>query len=289
MKVFISWSGEESHQVGLIFRDWLPSVIQNVDPYLSSEDIDKGVRWSTDISKELEKSAYGIICVTKTNLEAPWLNFEAGALSKSFEKSRVSPFLFGVKRVEVKGPLLQFQSTTYEKKDILKLLQSINSADETACLDEARLEEVFKVWWPSLKEKLDELLKKKQGAGKKTASSEEDKGPSPEILEEILELVRTQQKLLRNPEALFPPDYVKYVLRGVEGRSRGHPAFRSLRRHWMDLNELLTSFEGEETIPLSVIREYVEKMSSPLDYIFNRYGGSPNRTREESRSYGGKP
>jgi len=42
MKVFISWSGELSHKVARIFRDWLPNVVQILEPYVSSEDIDKG-------------------------------------------------------------------------------------------------------------------------------------------------------------------------------------------------------------------------------------------------------
>lgn len=92
MKVFLSWSGELSHRVACAFRDWLPSVLQSVSPYVSSEDIDKGARWSTDISKELERSAYGIIVVTHEDIDAPWVNFEAGALSKTVEKSKVSPF-----------------------------------------------------------------------------------------------------------------------------------------------------------------------------------------------------
>ena len=99
MKVFISWSGDLSHKVAIVIRDWLPAILQYVEPYVSSEDIDKGVRWSSDISKELDNSKFGILCVTKENFEAPWLNFEAGALGKSFETGRVSPFLLWYRTV----------------------------------------------------------------------------------------------------------------------------------------------------------------------------------------------
>jgi len=77
MKVFLSWSGDLSHKVAIIFRDWLPSVLQFVEPYVSSEDIDKGARWSTDIAKELEESSFGILFITKDNIEAPWVNFDS--------------------------------------------------------------------------------------------------------------------------------------------------------------------------------------------------------------------
>lgn len=102
MKVFLSWSGELSHKIALELREWLPFVIQSIEPYVSSEDIDKGTRWSIDIAKELEDSSFGILCVTPQNLNAPWLNFEAGALSKAFENSFVSPFLFGLKPSDLK-------------------------------------------------------------------------------------------------------------------------------------------------------------------------------------------
>src|SRR5436305_948866 len=97
MNVFIGWSGATSHKVALALRDWLPSVIQYAKPWVSSEDIAKGGRWSSDLAKELETSKFGVICVTRENWNLPWINFEAGALSKELDQAGVSPLLFDVK------------------------------------------------------------------------------------------------------------------------------------------------------------------------------------------------
>lgn len=196
MKVFISWSGNKSHKVGLIFRDWLPSVIQNLEPYVSSEDIDKGARWSTDIAKELEDSTFGILCVTKENLHAPWLSFEAGALSKTMDKAFVSPFLFDIKRSEVNGPILQFQSTIFNKEDIKKLVYTLNKACGEGGLQENRLEKAFGVWYPTLETELNKLRDVSESDESEIISEDH----SSTILEEILELSRDNQKLLRNPD-----------------------------------------------------------------------------------------
>lgn len=212
LKVFLSWSGEVSRQVALVFRDWLPSVLQSVTPYVSSEDIDKGTRWSSDIASELNDSHYGIIVVTKENIKAPWINFEAGALSKHIDKSHVSPFLFNLKRSEVDGPLLQFQSTIYSKEDIKKLVESINSSLGEEALEQIRLDKVFEVWWMELKNSLD-ILQQVEESVESTSVSEANIFPSSEILEEILDLVRNQQKILRSPTDLLPPDYLNQAIR----------------------------------------------------------------------------
>lgn len=209
MKVFLSWSGHKSHQVALVFRDWLPSVIQSITPYVSSEDIDKGARWSTDIAKELEDSSFGILCVTKENLEAPWLLFEAGALSKMMDKASVCPFIFDLKRAEVKGPILQFQSTIFEKEDVKKLLVTLNKSCGDAGLKEDLLTKTFEVWWPNLEESLNAIKSEKSEEEK----NDSDKSLNNEMLEEILELSRTNQKILRSPEILFPPEYFEYVIK----------------------------------------------------------------------------
>lgn len=216
MKVFLSWSGRKSHQVALILRDWLPSVIQSIMPYVSSEDIDKGARWSTDIAKELEDSTFGILCVTRDNLEAPWLLFEAGALSKMMEKSAVCPFIFDLKRAEIKGPILQFQSTIFEKEDVKKLVLSLNKACVEFALKEELLIKTFEVWWPKLESDLNNI---------KDESIVEDsnsigKDLKNEILEEILELSRTNQKLLRSPDVILPPDYLDSIINEKLNRHR---------------------------------------------------------------------
>jgi len=130
VKVFVSWAGNLSHKVAIAFRDWLPSVIQSVKPYVSSEDIYKGSRWSAEVAKELATTNYGILCLTKDNLDSRWLNFEAGALSKSVENSRVSPFLFDFKVSSLDGPLAQFQTVLNDEDEVLKMLGSINNGEE---------------------------------------------------------------------------------------------------------------------------------------------------------------
>lgn len=84
-------------------RHWLPGTIQFVKPYFTPEDIEKGTRWGSDIVKELESSKIGILCLTNNNSDSPWILFEAGALSKSLEKSRVCTVLFGLETTDLKG------------------------------------------------------------------------------------------------------------------------------------------------------------------------------------------
>ena len=158
MKVFLSWSGEMSHKVADAFREWLPYVIQSLKPFVSSGDINKGARWNDVLAQELKDAKYGIICITHYNTSAPWLNFEAGALSNIVGPSSVAPFLFNVDRSVLRGPLTQFESTVYEKNDIYNLLVSINNRlKPKKRLDQQLLSQEFGKWWENLKCKLDAI------------------------------------------------------------------------------------------------------------------------------------
>ena len=202
MKVFVSWSGPLSNKLADAFRTWLPAALQSVEPYFTPADIEKGARWHTDISKELEDSEIGVLFVTRNNIASQWLLYEAGALSKKLDKSKVCPIIFGIGHSDLPGPLRQFQATEFNEEDFRQLLKTINSSSGSNKLKDSVLNEAFDMWWPRLKEKFDAIL----------TSEEQNKTDLPvrtdrDVIEEILEIVRlrageSSQKHQVNPKAV---------------------------------------------------------------------------------------
>lgn len=270
MKVFISWSGSTSHKVAKVFRDWIPSVIQAVQPYVSSEDIDKGARWSSDIAGELDHSTYGLICLTKQNIQAPWINFEAGALGKSVDKSNVSPFLFRINPSDFNGPLLQYQSTKYDKEDILKLMVSINTCCGEHALEPDRLNKVFEMWWPDLKKSLDAIPEDdtETASNKQTPSNKQaDLTKFSSILEELLELTRGNYQLLRSPETLVPADYLNYAI-GSNTKTRDlnlNEAIVDLTRKFTELESFVANLQDYEHF--NHLNDLISELAYPVKYL----------------------
>ena len=186
MEVFISWSGLRSERVAVALRDWLPSVIQSVNPFMSASDIEKGSRWPDVLATHLNDAQFGLICLTQENLEAPWLLFEAGALSKSIENSRVVPYLYGVSQAQLQGPLAQFQAAVADQSSTLGILKSINETLGGNALDQARLESAFETWWPQLARMLEDIPEATEEAPPSRADRD--------ILEEILRLSRQMSR-----------------------------------------------------------------------------------------------
>jgi hypothetical protein len=197
MKVFISWSGDTSKAVAEALREWLPRVIQAVEPWVSSHDLERGVRWNPVLTKELEQTKVGIVCLTPDNLKAPWILFEAGALSKTVDATLVCPFLFRLENSDLEGPLAQFQTTKAQKDDTRELMHTINKSVGPSGLKEGALDQAFEKWWPDLEQRLG-------GIPTSSAAANISKRTDRQILDEILELVRNAPRTISYSVA--PPE-----------------------------------------------------------------------------------
>ena len=141
-----------------VLKTWIPSVLPNVEAWLSSEDIPKGSRWAWVLAERLEKSSYSIVVVVRGNTNEPWLNFEIGAISKSLSEARVSPFVFGLAPGELVGPIAQFQATSFEREDVWRLILSMNDSMGSERYASDPLRERFNSQWPDLESRLINLL-----------------------------------------------------------------------------------------------------------------------------------
>lgn len=188
MKVFISWSGERSKALAQACHDWIPLVLHNVEPWLSEADIEAGDRWAEAVAKELSDSNFGIICVTRENVGSPWVLFEAGALAKSMQGSKVIPLLLDLDFRDITGPLAQFQAKKLEKAGINEVISSINQTANHA-VPEARAKQLFDALWPEFEKKVA-AIPKQPAAAKHTR-------PQHEILEELVASVRSLDSRLR--------------------------------------------------------------------------------------------
>jgi len=189
MNVFISWSGAVSRQIAKSLYDWLPTVLQSVQPFMSAEDIEKGARWLSEITTELETSHFGVICLTPDNLSSTWIHFEAGSLAKIVDRSNVVPILFNVEPSHVQGPLTQFQMANFAKDEMYRLLGSINNAAGESRIPDPRLERTFDMFWPQLNAEIERVDFSEKRVSPRAASDKFDDGVKP-VLEEILVLVR---------------------------------------------------------------------------------------------------
>lgn len=244
MKVFISWSGQTSKNIAEIFRQWIPSVIQVVKPYYSPDDITKGTRWGTEIAKELDESKIGIICLTKENLQSPWIMFEAGALSKNIDKTKVCPLLFGVEPTDIQGPLVQFQAAKFNKEEMKKVIRMINTELGDMALTTEVFENVFEMWWPKLNERIEAEL------SKATKTSGKDVREQRDILEEILSLTRnisiTRERVIERESSIHPE------------------VIEDLVYSW---TSLLSAIKQDDN---TAMFDFLERLAKPIEYLINR-------------------
>jgi len=231
MRVFISWAKEPSRVVANALRDWLPDVIQSLEPWVSSSDVGAGARWSGEIAQALSKARIGIICVTAENQREPWLLFEAGALAKTLEDTFVCPYLIQMRPPDLApGPLTQFQAKIANRDGTLDLVSTINRALGSEALPAERLLRLFDRSWPDLDAKLSALP---------PAGAVAQRDPS-EMMSEVLETVRSLARRIPEP----PPERSPEEIAREERRMKEFHIRRTLFRQGRPEPELDTKLRS---------------------------------------------
>jgi hypothetical protein len=191
MKVFISWSGKRSKALANALREWLPMVLQYVEPWVSDKDISAGERWAQAIAGELEASNFGIICITPENLHSEWILFESGALSKSMLDAKVIPLLYGLELSDLSGPMSQFHAQKMEESGVREIVRAINKVSESKTSDQI-VDQLVPALWPRLQDALSAIPD--------SESHEKHMRPQHEILEELVTGVRGINSRMRDIE-----------------------------------------------------------------------------------------
>jgi hypothetical protein len=186
VNLFISWSGTRSQLVAEALREHLPFVINELDIFVSM-DIEAGARWQEAVATKLEVTNFGFVIVSKENQDSRWLNFEAGALAKTIDASRVVPFPVNLSFSEIRQPLGQFQAKELTHDGVLAAVEMINDRCEKQ-LTKEHLGTAFDRFWPDIERVVQQARDLELPAG---AVGSADVTPSQhDMLSEILTTVR---------------------------------------------------------------------------------------------------
>lgn len=247
-----------------VLHEWLPTVINSVEPWISSEGLRAGLKWNQQLEKELNGTSFGIIVATPRNQHAQWLNSEAGALSKKVggAESRVAPLLIDFKKVtDLVGPLASYQATMPTREGFHDLVASINEALAEDSRSVELLDRAFDVCWPSLESKLAEVASKYDEEAEPVAQADPVAPRSPEdMLSEILETIRdmnrsdTRLKNAINVQGLSVTGERTYSL-GTNFKKRGSRAMaitEKLRSLGVEVLSVEQTLDGSTHILLPV-------------------------------------
>ena len=136
----------------------LPLILHGVEPWLSSESIERGKQWAVQLTSSLMESNFGIVCLTPESMSQPFVLFEAGALAKNVKDSHVCTYLLGLKPEEVEYPLAAFQATRASRAETLALVKQINDLLPEGHQKESTFTARFEAFWPKLEKTISTAL-----------------------------------------------------------------------------------------------------------------------------------
>ena len=110
----------------------------------------------------------------------------------------------------------------------------------------------------------------------RTSPSKKTRGTEPaDILEELLELSRNQQRILTDPASLLPPEYITYVLEraGPKGpkEDKRDRILEKLHRDIIDIEQLTRTLEKKHK-DLGELTVAIRKLHGNFHEVLGRFG-----------------
>lgn len=160
-RIFISWAGSNSKEIALGLKNVLENTIFNgsgLTCFVSTVDISSGAEWWSKINGELKKCKMGICCITKENIRAPWIYYEAGALAAN--GITTIPLLISCNIDSIAGsPFTKNQCIEfYNRQAFIKMILDINEKMEVVPFQNNQLTVLAIQGYDMLRNELSETL-----------------------------------------------------------------------------------------------------------------------------------
>ncbi len=203
LKVFISWAGDRANAIGKGFHDFLPDVVNAVQPFMSGMNIDKGTRWGDVLNGTLQESSCAIVCITRESINSIWVAFEAGAISRAAggtdgARYRIWTYLSGLESKDLQlTPFAEYQATDSTQDETFRLVQSINTLSPDPVSADSLKRRFDALFWPSFSEVLVKAAAISTGAPVMPSNPDVK---ANDMLSEILRTLRSLQREIRRPE-----------------------------------------------------------------------------------------
>lgn len=161
-KIFISWAGPRSKEIAKAVKWILEEFIfkgTELKCFVSDLDITSGSDWWLKIKGELKTCKIGIICVTKENIKAPWVYFEAGAMIA--RDIPTTPILINCSLSHLaSSPLSGKQAIDfYDQQKFIKMICDINENMKLLKMEPIQIAPLAKDGYEKIKEILKDELK----------------------------------------------------------------------------------------------------------------------------------
>jgi hypothetical protein len=141
------------------------------------------------------------------------------------------------------------------------------------------LQTTFARSWSDLEADINKITFTATGAPSHAAISDTDSTKTAAILEELLSLGRSQMNILRSPEELLPPRYVRLIMREASASTmpRSHPMWLRISERIDAIGKLLDNLPDDQKDAANIL---LRELTTYFHYLRQRFSRPYSATVE---------